>query len=193
MSLLYRFKPFKDRAMRPACRALLSAGVTPNTVTTAGLFLSGAAGLVAAYGHLHAGIALFAVGACLDAVDGSLARNLGLGSEFGLYFDSVSDRLSETVFIAGAIAGGVPATAALVIAGSVLLLASRVHNHRKGLSSDAAIIGRPERLALLVAGMVVASPGDSVLFATNALLCLASSLRVIASGAGTGRGRDRSA
>jgi phosphatidylglycerophosphate synthase len=183
VSLLYAFKPEKDRALDPVCRALWSAGITPNMVTAAGPLASVLAGLLAASGHLYTGIIIFSIGACLDAVDGSLARISGRSSEFGRYFDSVSDRVSEGVFIAGAVIGGVPAAALAVIAGSVLLLASRIYNHRRGLGSDAALFGRPERLALLIAGMLLPSPANVVVFVTNALLCVVSSYRVLASGA----------
>ena len=189
MSQLYRWKPEKDRALAPVSRALWSHGVTPDLVTAAGVVVSTASGLVAASGHLHAGIVLFLAGACLDLVDGSLARFAGPGSEFGRYFDSTCDRLSEGVFVAGAIAGGVSPLAAGVVAGSVLLMASRVYNHRRGLASDAATFGRPERLLLLVAGMLLPSPGDALLFGTGTLLCIVSSWQVLASGAPAGRRR----
>ena len=182
MSLLYRFKPAKDRVLRPVSRALSSAGVTPNVVTATGLLVSVAAGLITASGDLGPGIVVFSVGACLDAVDGSLARFSGPCTEFGRYFDSVCDRLSEVAFTAGAIAGGVSSVAGAVVAGSVLLLAARIHNHAKGLDSDAAAFGRPERLALLVAGMLLPYPGNVVAFGVNALLCVVSTGQVLASG-----------
>jgi phosphatidylglycerophosphate synthase len=182
MSVLYAFKPQKDRIMCPVCRALRSAGLTPNMVTTAGLLLSAVAGLLAATGHLYAGIVVFAAGACLDALDGSLARACGLSSEFGRYFDSFSDRASELMFVAGAVAGGISASAFLVVAGSAVLLASRVYNHRKGVSSDAAMFGRPERLVLLMAGLLCPAPLNSAFFATAGLLCCISSAQALASG-----------
>jgi phosphatidylglycerophosphate synthase len=94
MSMLYALKPLKDRALRPLAMVLLSAGVTPNMVSAAGLLLSMAAGLLALAGFLHAGIVFFVAGTCLDALDGSLARCGGRCSGFGRYFDSACDRLS---------------------------------------------------------------------------------------------------
>lgn len=182
MSRLYAFKPQKDRALYSASHILLAAGVTPNMVTAAGLLMSVIAGLLAASGHLYAGIFFFMIGACLDAVDGSFARACGLSSEFGRYFDSVCDRLSEMVLIMGAVAGGVPASAFAVAAGSVLLLASRIYNHRKGLNSNAAMFGRPERLALLIAGLLAPAPYNTTLFLVAGILCLISSGQILASG-----------
>ena len=182
MSLLYALKPDKDALLRPACRLLRAAGATPNMVTAGGLLLSAAAGVAALTGHLYAGIALFLAGACLDAVDGSFARFYGLPTEFGRYFDSFSDRCSELLFVTGAVAGGAPISAGAVVAGSFVLLAARVYNHRKGLNSDAAFFGRPERLALLIAGLLVPAPYGTYLFLLAGFLCLVSAARALASG-----------
>ena len=140
------------------------------------------AGLLAMSGHLYAGIALFIAGACLDALDGSFARACGLCTEFGRYFDSICDRLSEMAFIIGAVIGGASASAFVVIAGSFALLVSRIYNHRKGLNSNAATFGRPERLALLVAGLLVPAPYNTGMFMIAGFLCLVSSAQVLASG-----------
>jgi phosphatidylglycerophosphate synthase len=182
MSMLYAFKPLKDRALRPASRVLRAAGVTPNMVTACGLLLSAVAGLSALTGHLYAGIALFIAGSLMDAVDGALARASGHSSEFGRYFDSFSDRGSELAFVAGAVAGGMHFSAFAVVVGSLVLLASRVYNHRKGLNSDAALFGRPERLALLIAGLLAPAPYNVVLFLLAGFLCLVSTAQVLASG-----------
>jgi CDP-diacylglycerol---glycerol-3-phosphate 3-phosphatidyltransferase len=181
MSMLYTFKPQKDRVLQSVSCTLLAVGVTPNMVTAAGLLMSVIAGLLAASGHLYAGIVIFMVGASLDALDGSFARASELTSEFGRYFDSTCDRLSELVFIVGTVLGGVSTSAFAVIAGSMLLMASRVYNHRKGFNSNAALFGRPERLALLIAGLLAPAPYDTALFLLAGFLCLISSAQILAS------------
>ena len=152
-------------------------------VTAAGLLFSIMAGLLAASSHLYMSIFLFMAGACLDAVDGSFARACGLSSEFGRYFDSICDRLSELAIIAGAVIGGIPPSAFIVIAGSMLLLASRIHNHRRGLNSNAAMFGRPERLTLLIVGLLCPAPLNTVVFIAAGVLCFISSVQALASGA----------
>jgi hypothetical protein len=67
-------------------------------------------------------------------------------------------------------------------------MAARIYNHRKGLSSDAAMFGRPERLALLIAGLLAPPPYGSVLFLLAALLCLVSTAQVLVSGARSRKG-----
>jgi CDP-diacylglycerol--glycerol-3-phosphate 3-phosphatidyltransferase len=181
MSLLYALKPRKDLFLHRFSSILLAMGVTPNMVTASGLLLSIIAGLLAVSGNLYAGISFFIIGACLDAMDGSFARACGLTSEFGRYFDSICDRLSELVLIVGAVVGGVSFSAFAVIAGSLFLLASRIYNHRKGLNSNAAMFGRPERLALLIAGLLSPAPYDTALFLVAGFLCLVSSGQILAS------------
>lgn len=182
MSMLYAYKPLKDRALYPVCHILLALGVTPNAVTATGLIMSLIAGLLAASGHLYMAIMIFAACACLDALDGSMARAHGISTEFGRYFDSISDRLSELALVAGAVIGGAPAEAYIVVAGSYLLLASRIYNHRRGMNSDAALFGRPERLTLLVAGLMAPAPYGLALFAIAGLLCVVSFALVMTSG-----------
>lgn len=182
MSMLYAYKPQKDRALSSMSRVLRAAGITPNMVTASGLLLSVMAGVLAMSGHIYAGIIVFLTGAGLDAVDGSLARACGMKTEFGRYFDSVCDRLSELVFIMGAVIGGAPSSAFVVVIGSVVLLASRIYNHRKGLNSNAAMFGRPERITLLVAGVLSPAPYNTVLFMIAGILCLVSSAQALASG-----------
>ena len=182
MSMLYVLKPRKDLILRSVSGTLQAAGITPNMVTAAGLAICVIAGMTCAFGHLYAGITIFLIGASLDALDGSFARACGLTSEFGRYFDSVCDRLSELAFIAGAVIGGVSPWALIILAGSVLLLASRIYNHRRGLDSNAAMFGRPERLALLITGLLCPAPFNTVIFLTAGFLCFISSGQVLASG-----------
>lgn len=179
MSLIYRYKPEKDRAILPLTSVLAQAGVTPNMVTVSGLIISLIAGVFAALGHLHIGIALFFIGACLDALDGSLARATGACTEFGRYLDSVCDRVAELAFIFGAVVGGSPLSALLVVAGSMALLMARVLVHRKGLRSDVARFSRPERLALIIIGLLVPYPINVVVFLAAGTLSSISALQVL--------------
>lgn len=181
MSMLYACKPFKDRILRSVSCRLLKAGLTPNMVTAAGLLLSLTGGLLAFSGHLYAGIVVFLLGACLDAVDGSFARACGLCSEFGRYLDSTCDRLSEIFFVAGAIIGGAPVSALAVVAGSLILMSARVYNHRRGLDSNAASFGRPERLLLLIIGLLAPEPFGTMIFLSAAMLSVISTVQVLLS------------
>jgi hypothetical protein len=80
------------------------------------------------------------------------------------------------------IQGGVPPSAYLIVAGSVLLLGTRIYQHRRGRSSNAASFGRPERIVLLVAGIFAPAPFNSLLFITGAILSLVSSIQILMGG-----------
>jgi CDP-diacylglycerol--glycerol-3-phosphate 3-phosphatidyltransferase len=182
MSLLYIFRRQKDQLLHSVSKALLVVGVTPNMVTATGLFVCSAAGIIAASGRLNLAVLIFIIGACFDIIDGSLARVSGLDSEFGRYFDSICDRLSELALVTGAVIGGISFSAYAVVIGSMLLMSSRIINHKKGLNSDAALFGRPERIALLLVGLLLPTPYDTGLFIAAGSLCLVSSGQVLASG-----------
>jgi len=120
------------------------------------------------------------MGACCDALDGSLARYCSVNSELGKYMDSVADRLSELIFITCAVAGGLVSPMAFVVAaGSFPLMAARDHDHIKEADSNAAAFGRPERLTLLIAGLLSPEPLANILFLLAGTCCLISSLQVI--------------
>src|SRR5665811_480594 len=117
LSLLYLFKPRKDRYLSTITTLLDGAGITANEVTALGLCLALGAGLLAYYGHLYTGLSLFAAGVVCDALDGSFARISTMGTEFGLYFDGVADRFSELFFVSGAVQGAHVLSFAFVLVG----------------------------------------------------------------------------
>ena len=85
-----RLKAAGRAALAPVVNVLAAAGVTPNTVTVAGLVLVTAASFLIWQRSLLLGAALLAIGAALDAVDGGLARARGGGTPFGAFLDSTS-------------------------------------------------------------------------------------------------------
>ena len=183
MSLFYRYKPHKDAVLLRVATRLDRAGVTPNQITAIGLCLAFSSGLAALRGHLYIGIILFAVAVFCDALDGSVARGTNRGTKFGLYFDGISDRFSELFFVAGAVFGaGVPPSAFLVIGGAFALLFARVYSRTHGRDHVFTTFGRPERVALLIAGILSPAPFNTVLFVTAALCCVISSAQILALG-----------
>ena len=159
------------------------AGVTPNQITALGLCLAFSSGLAALRGHLYTGITLFAVAAFCDVLDGSVARGANRATEFGLYFDGISDRFSELFFVAGVVLGaGVPPSAFFVIGGAFMLLFARVFGRTHGKGIVSTTFGRPERLALLIAGILCPAPLNTVLFVAAALCCVISSAQILALG-----------
>ena len=142
-------------------------GITPNGVTILGfLGICAASGL--ALGRLWVAASLvFIVSGLVDSLDGSLARYQGRVTAFGGFLDSTLDRLSEAVIL-GAIGitfaqdGRHWALAACfgALSGSFLVSYARARAEGLGIQgSSGGLMGRPERLVLLGAGLFVGGVG----------------------------------
>jgi CDP-diacylglycerol--glycerol-3-phosphate 3-phosphatidyltransferase len=146
-------------------------GATPNTLTLLGFFGMAVAGV------LCAGGSFFAAG-IFDALDGALARVTGAASVFGAFFDSFLDRYAEAAVYAGLLvhyagagtAWGIEAAFAAAI-GSLMVSYARARAEGLGVACRAGLFARPERIAVIIAGLVTGFvlPALVILaFATNA-------------------------
>jgi len=158
----------KDRArgvLSPLISLVDALGLSPLLVTTIGLLVSLYGALVTARGSLFwGGVFLLIAGLC-DVIDGSLARKRGAESTFGAFFDSVSDRVTEFAYF-GAIGYYLvfsvaehPRLALVVtltaLAGSVLTSYARARAEGVGLTCYVGLLERPERITLLVVGLLL--------------------------------------
>ena len=146
----------------PAARLLHTLKLTPTAVTITGLVLNlGVAYLAAVDLLLPAGLLLI-VASAIDMLDGALARLTGRESSFGALLDSVSDRLGEAAVLLGLLvlffnddsAAGV-ALVSLTMVASFMVSYLRARGEGFGIRSDVGIMTRPERMAVLIVGMLV--------------------------------------
>ena len=160
-----RLKLAGRAALAPLINVLATAGVTPNSVTVAGLLLVLAASLLIWQHALLAGAVFLAIGAGLDAIDGGLARAQGGGTPFGGFLDSTLDRTGEAVVYVGIVAYYLEATAnpfvpvmlaVLALSGSFLVSYSRARAEAAGFAASNGLAPRTERLVILVIGLAVA-------------------------------------
>ncbi len=89
--------PWDQRIARVAVRPLVRTSVTPNQLTAATLLLAVAGAALFAVGDQRAanwGAGAFVLARFLDHFDGELARQKGMASRFGYYFDYVTGALS---------------------------------------------------------------------------------------------------
>ena len=166
---------YTQGARRLASRSMIGLArtrVTPNALTTFGVTLS-AAGGVLVYFENHGeilffwvGAVVFVVGSLLDILDGALARQSGKGTPFGAFIDSTTDRVGEAVML-GAIAlvmardGREWALALTIaaIAGSFLVSYTRARAEALGLKGDVGLGSRAERVVIITGGLVFAPWG----------------------------------
>ena len=152
----------------PGAKTLWALGLTPNTVTILGFFISLAAAALVGGGFLLAGGLVFLAGSVMDLMDGALARLTGRATKFGALLDSVMDRLGEAaIFLGIAIHGlrGDLSDGRLLFLTVVVLLALvssqmvsylRARGEGLGIETRTGLMTRPERVVLLSLGLVLA-------------------------------------
>ncbi len=151
-----------NEAAAPLCRGLSEHGVTPNQLTVLGLavVLAAAALLAAGIAPAVAGV-VFLLGSLLDALDGALARRSGRSGRRGAFLDSSCDRIQETAILAAiayrlALEGDAVAVAstALAVGGSLVTSYVKARAEALGVSCATGWVCRPERVALITAGLL---------------------------------------
>ncbi len=163
--------------LNPVVAALSVLGVPPFLVSLLGVALSIYGAVVLAGGQLFwAGIILLGAGLC-DVIDGSLARSRNIASRFGAFIDSTFDRIAEFACFGGILVylterpqgfSLLEFIAAFVaLAGSVLTSYTRARAEGLGLHCSVGLLERPERIALMVLGLIL---GRYVLFGVLMIL-----------------------
>ena len=161
MSRLHdRARALAPSLLAPVLDPLIRWRVHPNAITTIGFLVTVSAGLAFFLGHVRIGGALVLLGGLFDVLDGQVARQSGLASVFGSFYDSTLDRMSEIVVFLGIFSlygGGHPDfprpwmvyTVALALAGSMMISYTRARAEALGLDCKVGLMQRPERVLLI--------------------------------------------
>ncbi|MBA4377732.1 MAG: CDP-alcohol phosphatidyltransferase [Gemmatimonas sp.] len=167
--------------VRPLVLALDRAGVSPDGVSLAGLGITVFAAWITAAGQLFLGALVLIVGSVFDMLDGDLARLQGRASRRGAFLDSNFDRLSEAAVYAGlawfymeALSwpdSGAVLLVILALTGSLTTSYARARAEGLGVTCTGGWLQRPERMVLLILGMIL---GRHVLKLVLALLAAAT-------------------
>jgi len=144
------------------------SGITPNTITILGfLGICGAAWLALERYWVLSSL-LFIASGLVDSLDGLVARHQGRATAFGAFLDSTLDRLAEAV-VFGAI--GITfaqddmdwalAACFAALAGSFIVSYARARAEGLGIpGTSGGLMGRPERLVIVGAGLFLGAVGD---------------------------------
>lgn len=157
--MLSQYKDWLTRWTDPLARPLLACHLRPNHLTVLGLGVSFLAALSFARGRERWGAALLVLSGLFDFFDGSLARLSGQVTPFGAFLDSVIDRYSDLVVLAGIlylfIGAGRPREVLLtilVLIGTVMVSYTKARAQAIGVACEIGLMERPERQLVLIVG-----------------------------------------
>lgn len=145
---------------------LARLGLTPNTLTIAGLVLNAIVAAVIATGHPRIGGILLLFASAFDMLDGAVARATNAISRFGGFLDSTLDRYSEGVVFFGVLIyllgtdddhiGSLLVFVSVV--GALLISYARARAEAAGYKASVGLVARPERVILLAICLIIGEP-----------------------------------
>lgn len=158
------FKNGFVRLLNPVVDTLVRRPVHPNLISTVGFLVTLGAAVIIFQRHLFTGIIVFLLGGMMDILDGRVARETGLASKFGSFYDSTLDRVSEIVVYFSLYAYfrpldnfwwvGYVVISAMV--GSLMVSYTRARAEALGVDCEVGMMQRPERVvALGLGGLLV--------------------------------------
>ncbi|HYT72324.1 MAG TPA: CDP-alcohol phosphatidyltransferase family protein [Gemmatimonadales bacterium] len=181
------------RALNPVAHLLIRARVRPNVITTLGTMVVIASAAAFAVGSIRWGGVLLLVSGVCDMVDGRVARDGGMATTFGAFYDSTLDRVGESLLFAGIavyfLRGGVAperlplavVASFLALSASLLVSYTRARAEGLGLTAKVGIAQRAERVLLLGIPTMLFGAGNrgALLFWIVVVLALATSVTVV--------------
>lgn len=153
-----RFRTGVDMVTKPVARALRATGLAPDHLTALGLVLAVPAAWAIATGRLGLGLGLLIGSALPDLLDGALAKASGRASIRGAFFDSVVDRVTDTLilsalawYLSDTHRGHIFMLPVAVLGVSLLVSYERAKAESLGFSAKGGLMERAERIVVLCA------------------------------------------
>ncbi len=162
---LDRFRPHMQGIAQPVVDLARGLGLTPNGLTIASFVVSVLAGIAFYAGGVVLGTVMVAFNAVFDALDGALARDMGLAGPRGDFLDHVIDRYADIFIITGIFAGGAASWPIGVFALTGVLMSSYLGTQAQAVGVGrfyGGILGRADRLVLIIiaGALTVLIPGE---------------------------------
>lgn len=156
-----RFRAPIERAVRPVGIAIRRTGMTADHLTVLGIVFAVAAAVAIGRGALQVGLVLVVLAALPDMLDGAVAKASDSASQRGAFFDSVVDRLTDSVLFGGVAwyfaSTESPHVALLpmaVMGTSSLISYQRAKAESLGLHAKGGLMERAERIIVLCVGLL---------------------------------------
>ena len=157
-----RWRQGVDQGVKPVGTAMRRAGITADQLTAMGLVMAAATAVAIGTGHLRLGLALLLLAAVPDLLDGAVAKAAGTSSPRGAFFDSVADRVTDSLILGGIAwhlartEGGLyPLLPFAVLATSTLISYERAKAESLGYSAKGGLMERAERIGAICFGLLV--------------------------------------
>jgi CDP-diacylglycerol--glycerol-3-phosphate 3-phosphatidyltransferase len=155
-----RWRTGVERGIEPIGSGLRQVGVRADHLTALGLVLAGATAIAIGSGRLGLGVFLLVATALPDLLDGAVAKAWGAASLRGAFFDSVADRVSDSLVLGGVawyLASDRGAHWAVlplaVLAASALISYERAKAESLGFHAKGGLMERAERIVVLAFGL----------------------------------------
>jgi len=181
-----RFRSAVEEGVAPVGTSLGSRRLKADHLTALGLVLAAASAVLVGSGHLLIGLIVFILAAVPDLLDGAVAKATGTASVRGAFFDSVSDRVVDSLILGGLAwhlaSGRHPHTAVLalaVLAVSNLISYERAKAESLGMTAKGGLMERAERVIVLCFGLLVPAVLVPVLWVMLALTSLTAVQRFV--------------
>jgi len=181
-----RFRGPIENAVRPVGLLLRRTGMSPDHLTILGIVFAVAAAVAIARGALQGGLALVILAALPDMLDGALAKASNTASQRGAFFDSVIDRVTDSILFGGVawyLASTQSAHMSLlpmsIMGVSSLISYERAKAESLGLQAKGGLMERAERIIVLCAGLLFDSLLIPILWIMLALTVVTAIQRFI--------------
>jgi CDP-diacylglycerol--glycerol-3-phosphate 3-phosphatidyltransferase len=175
-----------ERSLRPVGTGLKKAGISADQLTVLGLVLSATCAFAVAQGWLFVGWCLLAASAVPDVLDGAVAKASGTSSPRGAFFDSVVDRVSDTLVLGGLawyLASTHSAHTALlplaIVGASNLVSYERARAESLGFTARGGLMERAERMIAIGLGLLFSFVLIPLLWLMLALTLLTAAQRFV--------------
>jgi CDP-diacylglycerol--glycerol-3-phosphate 3-phosphatidyltransferase len=156
-----RFKSEIERYVRPVGESLRRTGLSPDHFTVLGLCVAGAAAIAIGTGKMQLGLLLVICSALPDLLDGALAKASNSASQRGAFFDSVVDRVSDSLLFGGVAwfyaSSNSPQFSIVpfaILGASLIISYERAKAESLGLYAKGGLMERAERIILLCFGLL---------------------------------------
>lgn len=146
--------------LNPIIQWMVRKRVHPNALSTMGFLITMSAAAAFGFSHIRTAGVLILLGGVFDLFDGRVARATGLASEFGAFYDSTLDRISEIAVYVGLLSlyndyrvelGDVQTIYAIMLAmaGSLMISYTRARAEALGIDCRVGLMQRGERVVMI--------------------------------------------